>query len=170
MGIYYVSGIPFSDELYHHGVKGQRWGIRRFQNPDGSLTEEGKRRFNYGNNDARVDLGFKEKGHLNSAQKHMSRMYKANLKAAVREGNRGDKALANGKDPTKHYNRGMKFMNSAKQYKDMAKSYNSLSTKEQKKINRGMNFAKASGLILAGGVGYGIYEHIYAKNMKKRLS
>ena len=25
-------------ELYHHGIKGQRWGIRRFQNEDGSLT------------------------------------------------------------------------------------------------------------------------------------
>ena len=30
--------------LAHHGVKGQRWGVRRFQNPDGSLTEKGKRR------------------------------------------------------------------------------------------------------------------------------
>ena len=30
--------------LAHHGVKGQRWGVRHFQNPDGSLTEKGKRR------------------------------------------------------------------------------------------------------------------------------
>ena len=30
--------------LAHHGVKGQRWGVRRFQNTDGSLTEKGKRR------------------------------------------------------------------------------------------------------------------------------
>ena len=30
--------------LAHHGVKGQRWGVRRFQNPDGSLTEKRKRR------------------------------------------------------------------------------------------------------------------------------
>lgn len=28
--------------LIHHGIKGQRWGIRRFQNPDGTLTEFGK--------------------------------------------------------------------------------------------------------------------------------
>lgn len=34
------------NELYHHGIKGQRWGIRRYQNPDGTLTEEGKRRMN----------------------------------------------------------------------------------------------------------------------------
>ena len=33
-----------TNELYHHGVKGQRWGERRYQNPDGSLTSEGKKR------------------------------------------------------------------------------------------------------------------------------
>ena len=31
--------------IYHHGVKGQKWGIRRFQNRNGSLTSEGKRRY-----------------------------------------------------------------------------------------------------------------------------
>ena len=30
--------------LIHHGVKGQRWGVRRYQNADGSLTEAGKKR------------------------------------------------------------------------------------------------------------------------------
>lgn len=33
------------EELYHHGIKGQRWGVRRFQNEDGSLTKEGKERY-----------------------------------------------------------------------------------------------------------------------------
>lgn len=32
------------NELYHHGIKGMKWGVRRYQNPDGSLTSEGKRR------------------------------------------------------------------------------------------------------------------------------
>lgn len=31
--------------LCHHGIRGQKWGVRRFQNPDGSLTEAGKRRY-----------------------------------------------------------------------------------------------------------------------------
>ena len=34
-----------NNELYHHGIKGQRWGVRRFQNEDGTLTAEGKRRY-----------------------------------------------------------------------------------------------------------------------------
>lgn len=32
------------NELYHHGVKGQKWGVRRYQNKDGSLTLAGKKR------------------------------------------------------------------------------------------------------------------------------
>lgn len=33
-------------ELYHSGIKGQKWGVRRFQNEDGTLTEAGKARYN----------------------------------------------------------------------------------------------------------------------------
>ncbi len=32
------------NELWHHGIKGQKWRVRRFQNKDGSYTEAGKRR------------------------------------------------------------------------------------------------------------------------------
>ena len=38
----------FDDELYHHGIKGQRWGDRRFQNEDGSWTPEGRERYGKG--------------------------------------------------------------------------------------------------------------------------
>lgn len=45
MSIYYIGSIPYSSELYHHGVKGQRWGVRRYQNPDGTLTAAGRKRY-----------------------------------------------------------------------------------------------------------------------------
>lgn len=33
------------NSIYHFGIKGQRWGIRRYQNEDGTLTQEGRKRY-----------------------------------------------------------------------------------------------------------------------------
>lgn len=38
--------IQYETELYHHGILGQKWGIRRFQNHDGSLTPRGRAYYN----------------------------------------------------------------------------------------------------------------------------
>ena len=45
-------------ELYHHGILGQKWGVRRYQNKDGSLTAEGKEWYMYAN---RARRAFKTK-------------------------------------------------------------------------------------------------------------
>lgn len=42
---YRIDDLVDSKELYHHGIKGQKWGVRRFQEKDGSLTPAGKERY-----------------------------------------------------------------------------------------------------------------------------
>ncbi len=42
-----------NNELYHHGIKGQKWGVRRYQNKDGSLTPKGKK--HYSNKEIKQD-------------------------------------------------------------------------------------------------------------------
>lgn len=37
--------VLINGELYHHGVKGMKWGVRRYQNADGTLTDAGKKRY-----------------------------------------------------------------------------------------------------------------------------
>lgn len=37
-----------SNDLQHHGIKGMKWGVRRYQNTDGSLTSAGRKRYSDG--------------------------------------------------------------------------------------------------------------------------
>lgn len=60
--------------IYHHGIKGQKWGIRRFQKKDGSLTTAGKKR--YSDNSENVERASKEytkSKRLGEAKAEMSR-------------------------------------------------------------------------------------------------
>lgn len=80
------------DFLEHHGILGQKWGIRRYQNKDGTLTPEGRRRYyqdmvsgksQYGLEDKRLRKEFdanvkslQEKHHMNDYYRDMSNLYR----------------------------------------------------------------------------------------------
>ena len=64
---------PSTYELYHHGIKGMKWGVRRFQNKDGSLTNAGKKRYNEEDGSSRKNPIQKHKDKL--IQKYIEKGY-----------------------------------------------------------------------------------------------
>lgn len=61
--------------MCHHGIKGQRWGIRRFQNEDGTLTSKGKVRYYDGKTgektDTHMNISMPDKKAVNEAKKQL---------------------------------------------------------------------------------------------------
>ena len=50
--------------LAHHGIKGQKWGVRRFQNRNGALTTKGKKRYNKTESKEKLHLGLDKNGNI----------------------------------------------------------------------------------------------------------
>lgn len=73
--------IVYSNELQHHGIMGQKWGVRRFQNADGSYTAAGKKRYSVGEQ-KKINKIIKS----SSAEKRNKNLLKnENVKAAIQE-------------------------------------------------------------------------------------
>ena len=71
----------YYNELYHHGVVGMKWGVRRYQNKDGSLTNAGKRRYGTKANFEKVQAAKKAAAKATSKQAVARR--KANERTAA---------------------------------------------------------------------------------------
>ena len=100
------------NELYHHGINGQRWGFRRFQNEDGSLTPEGELRYNQGKQ--KLARG-------KAAEMYKTKKYKAQLALKTKKQeikNAGKEARAIKKEQLKVQNMG-KNSRGVKKTKDM---------------------------------------------------
>lgn len=74
MGEYYVNG-----QLFHHGVKGMKWGRRRYQNSDGSLTAAGRKRYGGAADIKEIDRNYR------SEKRAINKTYDKEFNAAYRK-------------------------------------------------------------------------------------
>lgn len=133
----------YSNELYHFGVKGMKWGVRRYQNEDGSLTKAGSKRYardarerDYNEYDPTNSSYYKTSGKNGGKKSYL----KVNADRYVKEDMRRAKNLV---DSTKKINDSIKVANqnsldrAAKKHKEKRMNLSSMSDKELRdKINR----------------------------------
>lgn len=77
----YVGSLISEPHIYHHGILGMKWGIRRFQNKDGSLTSAGKSRYGVKGNRRSEQSGDVKKKGLSKGQKVAIALVAASLVA-----------------------------------------------------------------------------------------
>ena len=115
-------------ELYHFGVKGMKWGVRRYQNKDGSLTAAGKKRM------------YKEMYDMESKERKEQRKYTADANRWSREDMERSKRLA---ESTSHMTNDLKRINdnSIRKSKSRNKNQLDLSSMSDKEMRDAINRA-----------------------------
>jgi len=152
-------------ELYHYGVKGQKHGERRYQNPDGSLTPEGYEHYGYSRRDLRrLRKDFNEKSrNAESARVDYAvakEKYNDEIKAFNRIGQKY-KTVTNEKKKQKLVKKGLAHLEYAEKNKEIMrksidnyKKYHAEYTKMYEKLKADNKLDIYMGLGTAGGMGY----------------
>lgn len=110
----------FDDELYHWGIKGQRWGDRRFQNEDGSWTPEGRERYGKGGDRIKIEK---------ARSAYNTQKYKADLKSKAQK----EKDIRSAKEERNRIKENSKTMLLARKKQS---KFDRLNKKEEAKLDK----------------------------------
>ena len=116
-------------DLRHHGIKGQKWGVRRFQNSDGSLTAAGRKR--YGDGESSYDYG------KDSGGRKVVRVSKESSTDNYENAIKKTKAAGDAVENIRKFNNDAKRMKDPAMEKRIRKSTEAMTDKElQQRVNR----------------------------------
>ena len=90
------------DDIYHSGIKGMKWGVRRYQNPDGSLTPAGKKRYTNDVSKMSTDELRQKVSRMNNEQRYID-LTKSTSSAISKTADYTDSVTRIGRDATKTY-------------------------------------------------------------------
>ena len=102
------------NELYHYGIRGMKWGVRRYQNPDGSLTAAGRKRLSKSIRDTYHKNSNRKSGDYGAAEKTINSDYQlkdrlqnaaevVNARKKLKEANKAAEEYYYNKDVKKKY-------------------------------------------------------------------
>ena len=122
------------NELYHHGIKGMKWGVNRYRNYDGSLTPDGKKK------EYKKSLKTDKKIRRNLELKayDSARFANAYSKKSKSYSKKYEKAIA--KDPTKSNQKTQRIENTKNLLDSNAKSWNTYNSKNVQRLKKQVDF------------------------------
>lgn len=175
--------------LTHHGILGQKWGVRRYQNMDGTLTEAGKRRYgdrSFGNRyyskDAKInerDARFHNRVAKAADRVGMKKISKAAKKMAEKSKDAADvdremanqarnKAIAKAEKKSMNSGYAKHYQNLRQKYMDQGMSKDEADKAATRRVKTEQAVKKAAGITLAAAAAYGAYKNrdIISRNIK----
>ena len=150
-------------ELYHHGILGMKWGIRRFQNKDGSLTAAGKQRYRTDNDNSGHTLKNRVKSALGIYKEGDGNPYVSEKRREDRRRQQEEQAKVKAQEENKNAKKDIERGQWYKTYNDATDTFNPLLEKLNERLGDKADINDPNYIEAVGNLWNGIYSESIIK-------